>query len=1786
MGENGNSWLVPEDSYLVFEGADGITLVRGSDDSLWFHKDGSDWRIDFGAGYELSHDPVTHEFTLTDLGSGLRSVYYDNTSSTPPLFRGKLSRLISAGGTIATVTRHASGRITEFRAEDGSQSVVYAYEYNGEAKLHKVTMSINGHFVRQAEYDYYGNEAHGNPGDLKGLSVYRRLDNNLGWAFLWKRYFRYYKPGENLGFVHGLKFAVGPEAWRAMAADGINPLTATDTALAGYADHYFEYDNQRRATKEVVGGGARTFTFAYTTSANSDGPNSWKFKTVQGMPDGSQIIVYSNHVFQVMLKIRKSGANEWYEANQYNGSYGRTLRASNEAVQGYNEGSPGLVTLKASQGLIEVTAWYGTTDNGTGAAKDRIHYQAVKQGGGGAEIKIRSYKYLTKTVGGKSVVVTTESTVFRSAAGGGSDPAVTSHAYLFHLDSLQVSKKTTTPPVVPVGENGSGATYQREEIYDSLGYNTWSKDELGFITRRIFKEGTGALLQQIDDVDTAQVSDEPSGWVTPADGGLHLISDYESDLMGRITQKLGPAHPVQVGGSSVLVRTAEYTLYKDSQNEVWTARGYADGTYPSYNYHTVGPLSVERRDLDGNVIDEITTVRAEAGRPSSADAMPPQGDWLSWKQYRYDEAGYRVWERAYFNIPGSGAGINGTNYGQTDYGYDSRGRRNRTRTPGGTISRQLYSYLGQVTEEWVGTNDTGATEADPTGGGASGNNLVKVTENEYGGNGLLSRITRPVSATVERVTEYAYDWRNRRTGEDGELNRYTLSGYDNLGRLVLKEERNGSAGGTLLAKEEKFYDARGDIYRRKRYAVNVSGVAGNALESNTWRDGKGQAIKATEEGKRAWTKMVYDGIGRPTKAYLSYPANGNDDGATNLVANDVVVEQNVVEYDNASNVIQSIRKQRFHDATGSGALNGPSGAQPKSRIYTQCLWPDTIGRPVATADYGTNGGAAVTRPATVPTGTDNILVSRTVYNAAGWVEEGIDPQGTRTRTEYNNLGKVTATVENYTGGAVTADSNKRTEFSYSLDGLLNMLVAKNSVTGDQVTRWEYGTTLADSGIASTTLLRAKIFPDSDDASNPLGNGGDGIYDRIEYSYDRQGGMVSLLDQNQTRHDYDYDLLGRVIHDRVAVLGSGVDGAVRRISMTYDALGRRAKVTSWNNSSVGSGTVVNEVEFTYDDFGNLKEDIQSVQGAVTGSTLKVGYAHANGTDNTTRLQTTTYPSGRVIGRGYGAADSTDDWLSRLATVSDVSNSFDVAGYTYIGADTTVESNYPQPAVKLTYLKQGSEPDGAAGDRYNGLDRFGRIVDRRWVHGTSDVERILYGYTRASLRQWRQNTVAVSGQDNYYLYDGLYQVSRNTPGTLNVGHTGVIESWSPYENWTYDPTGNWSEYYRQTSSSEGISQPRTQNMVNEITTINGSSLPVGYDKAGNMTKVPIGEQLTPGNYLLTWDAWNRLARVQRTSSGSSSSSSSSSSGGADLDVTYAYDGLFRRTRKYGTIGISAREYYWNNEWKCVEERSPGGTTPLYQYGYGGRGRNDLVFRDQGSDSRRRHYALCDNMSSKVAIVGVGGSGTIVERYRYSAFGKVTVLTPTFADRPVSLYSWTTLFHGEDVDLETGWYNYGYRYYLPALGRWPSRDPIGEEAFGSQLARLGHPITLIDDWSADHGGLYRFANNDGINFIDAYGLLACCSGSGECKIEKTHITSPTVRVHVKAYSLAFAAVDPVGGCTDCLDYIESFNERVCKAEAKTLELAENALAALGGARGIVVVYFGTYTRSVSSDKCVGAP
>ena len=99
-----------------------------------------------------------------------------------------------------------------------------------------------------------------------------------------------------------------------------------------------------------------------------------------------------------------------------------------------------------------------------------------------------------------------------------------------------------------------------------------------------------------------------------------------------------------------------------------------------------------------------------------------------------------------------------------------------------------YSTPATAEKIYVGTDDTGATDSDPTGGGASGNNMVLVTDNEYDSAGRRRQQPHPGNAPVDsnsandRVTGYGFDWRNRQSRSMARSTS-TANTFDNLGRV-------------------------------------------------------------------------------------------------------------------------------------------------------------------------------------------------------------------------------------------------------------------------------------------------------------------------------------------------------------------------------------------------------------------------------------------------------------------------------------------------------------------------------------------------------------------------------------------------------------------------------------------------------------------------------------------------------------------------------------------------------------------------------------------------------------------------------------------------------------------------------------------------------------------------------------------------------------------------------------------------------------------------------------------
>jgi RHS repeat-associated protein len=370
------------------------------------------------------------------------------------------------------------------------------------------------------------------------------------------------------------------------------------------------------------------------------------------------------------------------------------------------------------------------------------------------------------------------------------------------------------------------------------------------------------------------------------------------------------------------------------------------------------------------------------------------------------------------------------------------------------------------------------------------------------------------------------------------------------------------------------------------------------------------------------------------------------------------------------------------------------------------------------------------------------------------------------------------------------------------------------------------------------------------------------------------------------------------------------------------------------------------------------------------------------------------------------------------------------------------------VDLTYIMQGAESTGDAGDQYTGLDRFDRVVDQRWIK-TSDgshTDRFQYGYDRNSNRTYRDNLVNADFGE-LYTYDGLNQIASFERGELNDNKNGMEpDTTSREQSWNYDALGNWDSL----TTDGGDAKSRSHNKQNEITAIEDQTTPT-YDANGNMTGDETGKQFV-------YDAWNRLKVVKAPAS----------EGGATLE-TLDYDGLGRRVS--AVADSVTTDLYYSAGWQVVEDRVGG--TIAAQYIWSLAYVDGLVLRDRDTDANgsldERLWPLQDANWNVTALLN--GSGSVVELSAYDSFGGVTVYTPTYSTLTGSGYAWSILFQGLRQDSVTGSYYARMRDYSATLGRWPTTDSLM--------------------YHAGDNNFYRFVDNSPASLVDPVGLDGAFAG-----------------------------------------------------------------------------------------------
>ena len=117
--------------------------------------------------------------------------------------------------------------------------------------------------------------------------------------------------------------------------------------------------------------------------------------------------------------------------------------------------------------------------------------------------------------------------------------------------------------------------------------------------------------------------------------------------------------------------------------------------------------------------------------------------------------------------------------------------------------------------------------------------------------------------------------------------------------------------------------------------------------------------------------------------------------------------------------------------------------------------------------------------------------------------------------------------------------------------------------------------------------------------------------------------------------------------------------------------------------------------------------------------------------------------------------------------------------------------------------------------------------------------------------------------------------------------------------------------------------------------------------------------------------------------------------------------------------------------------------------------VLIREVGSEGYFPSYDGNGNLKCLVKA----SNRSVAARYDYGPFGEPMVANGSYAAQ--NRFRFSTK-HSDSV---SGLYYYGYRFYSPRLGRWPSRDPLEEE-----------------------GGinLYGFLSNNPLGSVDLYGLV----------------------------------------------------------------------------------------------------
>ena len=165
----------------------------------------------------------------------------------------------------------------------------------------------------------------------------------------------------------------------------------------------------------------------------------------------------------------------------------------------------------------------------------------------------------------------------------------------------------------------------------------------------------------------------------------------------------------------------------------------------------------------------------------------------------------------------------------------------------------------------------------------------------------------------------------------------------------------------------------------------------------------------------------------------------------------------------------------------------------------------------------------------------------------------------------------------------------------------------------------------------------------------------------------------------------------------------------------------------------------------------------------------------------------------------------------------------------------------------------------------------------------------------------------------------------------------------------------------------------------------------------------------------------------------------------DVTFQYDALGRRVARQGTSGSFV---YVQQDQQTIADYGYGDapSLPTHRYVYASY-IDEPVVRKAAGTSGTIHYYHRNQQFSITAVTT--SSGSVAERYAYTAYGQPTILDGSGSVLSSSAINNRYTYTGREWDATLGLYHFRARWMSGIAGRFMGRDPIGYADGLSQYA-----------------------------------------------------------------------------------------------------------------------------------------